>query len=87
MIILADAIVNVGTVMILAFNASIACAAVERSVCTYNLTVGTKMARVKYLHQLDEIDVLRLLEVARVLAKSPYVEYHCKAKETELRIN
>ena len=74
MVVLTDAVVDIGAVMVEAFYASIACAAVERSVRPDNLTVRAEENWIEYLHQFEKIDVFRFLEVAGILAEGPHME-------------
>ena len=81
MVVISNAIVDPWAVMVEALNASVADAAVARTVSPDHLTVGTQQHWVKYLHHLHERDALGTLEVAWIFEEEPHMEEQCEAKQ------
>ena len=73
MVVISNAIVDPRAVMVKALNASVADAAVARTVSPDHLTVGTQQHWVKYLHHLHERDALRTLQVPRILTEGTHM--------------
>ena len=73
--------------MVKALNASVADAAVARTVSPDHLTVGTQQHWVKYLHHLHECDALGTLKIPWVFKEQPSMEEQREAKYRDLRVD
>ena len=83
----ADAIIDPGAVVVIAFNAAAADRAVPAATRTDRLTFRTKLRAVNLFEHGLEFDCLRFLEISRVLVDHRNEEDYVKNCDADIEVN
>ena len=81
-----NTIIDPRTVMVKPLHALVADAAVPRAIRPDHLAISAQEHRVKYLHQLHEINAFWSLQVARILAQGDHVQQQGQPEKRQLKV-